>query len=97
VWASRPEDLWSAWVVFPHVFDYMVVPDRGVVRARCNPLGAAVDAGLDAAARARRAERAVDGGVGPFRRPPLCRPVHRQLLRNALLDLITFVPATPCH
>jgi hypothetical protein len=82
VWASRPEDLWSAWVVFPHVFDYMVVPDRGVVRARCNPLGAAVDAGLDAAARARRAERAVDGGVlyvpQALHVSPSAPPIHAQ-------------------
>jgi len=27
---------------------------------------------------------------------PMCCPVHRQLLRNALLDLTTIVPATPC-
>src|SRR5712691_12803093 len=62
-WASRHEDLVSDGVVAPHVGDHMVVPDRGVVRARCNPPGAAVDAGRDAAARARRAARAADGGV----------------------------------
>ena len=33
----------------------------------------------------------------PFRRPSLCRPVHRQFMRNALLDLTPIVPATPCH
>src|SRR3989442_7377718 len=33
----------------------------------------------------------------PFRRPSLCRPVHRQLMRNELLGLTTIVPATPCH
>jgi hypothetical protein len=62
VWASRHEDLVSDGVVSPHVFDPMVVPDRGVVRARCNPPGSAVDADLDAATRARRAACAVGGG-----------------------------------
>src|SRR2546425_8321706 len=32
-----------------------------------------------------------------FRRPFMGRPVPRQLLRNALLDLTTIVPATACH
>ena len=41
----------------------MVVPDCGVVLTRCNSLGSAVDAGLDAAARVLWAERAADGGV----------------------------------
>ena len=63
VWASRHEDLVSDGVVSSHVFDPMVVPNRGVVLARCNPPWSAVDAGLDAAARARRAARAADGGV----------------------------------
>src|SRR5713101_8046564 len=62
VWALRHEDLVSDGVVAPHVFDPMVVPDRGVVRARCNPPGSAVDADLDAATRARRAACAVGGG-----------------------------------
>jgi hypothetical protein len=33
----------------------------------------------------------------PFRRPSMCRSVHRQLMRNELLDLATIIPATPCH
>src|SRR2546422_10505940 len=32
-----------------------------------------------------------------FRRLSRCRPVHRQLTRNALHDLTTIVPATACH
>ena len=32
-----------------------------------------------------------------FRKPSLCRHVHRQLLRNALLDLTPIAPATTCH
>ena len=63
VWASRHEGLVSDGVVAPHVFDHMVVPDRGVVLARCNPPGSAVDAGRDAAARVLQAARAADGDV----------------------------------
>src|SRR5438128_2033427 len=33
----------------------------------------------------------------PFRRPPMCRPVHRQFMRNELLDLAPIIPATPCY
>src|SRR6266849_7336768 len=33
----------------------------------------------------------------PFRRPPMCRPVHCELMCSVLLDLTTIVPATPCH
>ena len=32
-----------------------------------------------------------------FRRPSMCRPVHRQFMRNELLDLTTIIPATACH
>src|SRR6266581_1407878 len=32
-----------------------------------------------------------------FRKPSLCRHVHRELLRNTLLDLTPIVPATACH
>jgi len=82
VWASRHEDLVSDGVVSPHVCDHMVVPDRGVVLARCNPPGSAVDAGLDAAARARRAERAADGGVvyvpQALQVSPRAPPIHAQ-------------------
>ena len=63
MWTSCPEEQLSDGGVSPHVFDYMVVPDRGVILAQCNPPGSAVDAGLDAAARALWAERAANGGV----------------------------------
>jgi hypothetical protein len=32
-----------------------------------------------------------------FRRLSMGRPAHRQLTRNALLDLTTIIPATTCH
>src|SRR5262249_15175591 len=52
VWASHHEDLVSDGGVAPPVCDPMGVPARGVVLARCNPPGSAVDAGRDTAARA---------------------------------------------
>ena len=62
-WASRHEDLVGAWVVSPPVCARLVVPACGVVLPWCHPLGSAVDAGLDVAARAQRAVHAADGGV----------------------------------
>ena len=63
VWASHHEDLGSDGGVAPHGFAPLVGPDVGVVLERCHPLGEAVDAGLDAALHARRAERTAEGGV----------------------------------
>jgi hypothetical protein len=82
VWASRHEDLVSDGVVAPHVCAHMSVPDRGVVLTRCNPPGSAVDAGLDAAARARRAARAVDGGVSYVLHALHVAPRAPQCMRN---------------
>jgi len=56
-------ELCSDGVVTPHGFDSLIGPDLGVALDRCNPPGAAVDAVLEAATRARRAERTADGGV----------------------------------
>jgi len=35
--------------------------------------------------------------LGTFRRPSMYQPVHYKLMRSALLDVTTIVPATPCH
>ena len=32
-----------------------------------------------------------------FREPSLCRHVHREFMRNAVLDLTPIIPATACH
>jgi hypothetical protein len=63
VWASHHEELCSDGVVAPHVFDPLVGPDLGVMLHRCYPPGAAVDADLEIATHALRAERTADGGV----------------------------------
>ena len=63
VWASRHKERCSAGVVAPHAFDPLSGPARGVVLDRCTPPGAAVDAVLEAATHARRAEHPGDSGV----------------------------------
>jgi hypothetical protein len=78
VWTSRYDDLVSDGVVAPHVFDPMVVLDRGVVLTRCNPAGSAADAGHDAAARVRGSARAADDGVVDV--PQARHGVPKQLL-----------------
>ena len=82
VWASRHEDLVSNDVVAPPVCDPMVVPHGWAVLDRGNPSGSAGDAGLDAAAQARRAARAVDGDVVSVPQAlsvsPSAPPIHAQ-------------------
>jgi hypothetical protein len=63
VWASRHEALVSHDGVSPHVCDPLVVPHGEAVLERGNPLASAGDTCRDAATQARRAERAVEGGV----------------------------------
>jgi hypothetical protein len=63
VWASPHEELCSDDVMAPHMFAPLVGPDLGVMLDRCSPPGTAVDAGLDAATHALRAERTADGGI----------------------------------
>ena len=97
MWASHHEERCSDRVVAPPVCDHMIVPHRWVVLDGCNPSGSAVDAGRDAAARARRAERVVEAVLCPFCRPSMGRPVHREFMRNELRNLTTIVSTTACH
>ena len=48
---------------------------------------------LDGRARLRAQRMAM---VATFREPSLCRPVHRELWRNAVLDLTPIIP-TACY
>ena len=84
-------------MAFRHMCATLVVPHGEAVLERGNPLASAGDTCRDAATQARRAERAVEGGVVSVPQPSMCRPVHCELVRNAWLDLTTIVPATPCH
>ena len=97
VWASRHEDLVSHDVVSPPVCDPMIVPHGWAVLDRGNPSGSAGDAGRDAAAQARRAAHAVDGGVVSVPQALDVSPSAPPMMRNAWLDLTPIVPATPCH
>ena len=99
VWASPHEERGSDDVVAPPVGDPRVVPHRWGVFDRCNPSGAAADAGLDAAARMRGAARAADDGVvdvpQALHGSPSGPPMHAQRgarcdpyrARNCLLPL----------
>jgi hypothetical protein len=35
--------------------------------------------------------------LSTFREPSLCRQVHREFMRNAVLDVTPIIPATACH
>src|SRR2546428_10444760 len=63
VWASHHEERGSDGAVSPPMCDHRVVLHRCVVREWCNPSGSTVATCLNAAARTRRAARAVQGDV----------------------------------
>jgi len=63
VWASPHEERGSDGAVAPPMCAHRVVLHRCVVREWCHPSGAAGAPGLHAAARTRRAARAVQGDV----------------------------------
>jgi hypothetical protein len=63
VWASHHEERGSDGAVAPPMCDHRVVLHRCVVREWCHPSGSAVATCLHAAARTRRAARAVQGDV----------------------------------
>ena len=71
--------------------------NRWVVLDGCNPSGSAVDAGLDAAARALRAEHAADGGV-VYGQQALYMSSSAPLIhaQRVLPNLTTIVPTTAC-
>src|SRR2546425_13243340 len=97
VWASRHEALVSPDGVAPQVCAPLVVPHGEAVRERGNPVASAGGTCCDAAAQARRLHVLLRAVWCPFRRPSMCRPVHRESLRTAWLTVTPIVPATPCH
>ena len=74
----------------PQVCDHRVVPHRWVVREWWAPWRSAVDAGFDAAARAQRAARAVDGDVADV-------PQALHLMRSELLHLTPSATTIACY
>src|SRR5438552_1933473 len=97
VWPSHHEERGSDGAVSPHVCGHRVVPDRGVVPDRCNSAGSAMDACRDATAEADELSARQMAVLCTFREPSLCRHVHCEFMRNALLDLTPIIPATACH
>ena len=97
VWTTHHAERCSDGVVSPHVCDPMLVPHRWVVHDWYNPWS---QPWTPAVARPHMRD-----GWGmllmavwcPCRRPSMCHPVHRELMRKELLDVTTIVPATPCH
>jgi hypothetical protein len=76
---------------------HRVVPDRDRVPDRCNTSGSAVDVCMTLS-HGRHGLRARRMAVWyTWRAPSLCRHVHRELMRSALLDLTPIIAATTCN
>ena len=95
--ASHHEELCSDWVVSPHVWTTGVslIAVWGLIGAtpRGQPWTPAVTLpqrrdGLNARRMAV---------LWTFREPSLCCHVHREFMRNAVLDLPPIIPTTACH
>ena len=96
-WASHPEEQGSDDVAAPPLCDHRGVPHRWVVLHRCHPSGSTADPRPGAAASWPASAGAADDGVVDVPQPFIGRPVPRQLLRNAWLDVTTIMPTTACH
>src|SRR6266446_710722 len=75
----------------------MVIPHRWVARDGCNPRSQPWTPALTLPPMRNGRSVRLMAVFCPFRRPSTRRPVHRQLLRNELLDLSPSVPITTCH
>ena len=95
--ASHHEELCSDWVVSPPVWTtgLSLIAVWGLIGAtpRGQPWTPAVTLphGRDGLSARRMAV------LWTFREPSLCRHVHRELMRNAVLDLTPIIPPTACH
>jgi hypothetical protein len=72
----------------------MVVPHGWVVRNWCNPSGQQWTHALTLLHMRDGRRVLLMVVLGTFRRPSLCRPVHRPCMRNAWLDFTTIVLTT---
>ena len=97
VWTSRHEALVSNDVVSPDVCP----PWWSLIAGRCSiretPRGQQGTPALTLPHLCDGLRVLLMAVLCPCRRPSLCRPVHRRRMRNALLDLTTVIPTTPCH
>src|SRR5438132_1065724 len=76
---------------------HRVVPDRGVGPERCHASGVAVTSAVTLPQGRNRLSARRMAVLSTFHEPSLCRPVHRELLRNAVLDVTPIIPVTACH
>ena len=98
MWVSRHEELVSNGVVSPHVCDPMVVPHGwAVLGSGKTHRGQQGTPALTLPHMRDGLSMLLTAVLCPFRRPLMCRPVHRPFLRNKLLDLTTSIPTTPCY
>jgi len=95
---SRHKDLVSEGGVSLPVCNHLVVPERGVVLARCNPTGGqpwtpgwTLPHGRDGLSPRRLAV------LCTFRTLALCRHGHCQGMHNTVLDVTPLVPAPVSH
>src|SRR5713101_2073544 len=73
------------------------VPDRGVVPERCTSSGQPWTPAVTLPHRRDGLSARRMAVLGTFREPSLCRHEHRELMRNAVLDLTPIIPTTACH
>ena len=69
---------------------HRVVPDRDRVPDRCNTSGSAVDVCMTLSHECNGLSARRMAVWYTWRAPALCRHVHRELMRSALLDLIPY-------
>ena len=76
---------------------HRIIPDRERGPERCNASGSAGTSAVTLS-HGRNGLSARRMAVWwTFREPSLCRHVHREFMRNAVLDLTPIIPATACH
>jgi hypothetical protein len=76
---------------------HRVVPDRDRVPDRCNTSGSAVDVRMTLSHECNGLSARRMAVWYTWRAPSLCRHVHRELMRSALLDLTPIIAATTCN
>src|SRR5262245_55747512 len=96
-WASHPKERESDDVVAPPVCDHRVVPHRWVVFDRSTPRGQPRTPAMILPHGCEGLRVRWMAVLWRFCRPFMGRPVRRQCLRNAVLDLTIIVAATAYH
>ena len=95
--ASQHEALCRDGGVAPHGFAPLVGPDHGVVLDRCTPRGQQWTPTLMLPHRRDGLSALLREGLWTFRKSSMCRHMHRELTRNALLDVTIIILTTTCR